>query len=141
MGTMEKGKATVSARADTTNADEGQPGRQRSTLAHPTMPVPGDTATKQVIDAFVQAVSAIPHVSMVLIEESGQYPKVWTVITAPPFDDAYSRPVYAAQMLVSEREDQPAVDFRLLNINELAAPLGTIVPAHHRVAYQQGVPR
>src|SRR5579862_3526988 len=115
MGTMQKGKVTVSAQADATNPDEGRPGRQRSTRAHPTMLEPGDTTTKQVIAAFVQAVSAIPYVSMVLVEESGQYPKVWTVIAAPPFDDAYSHPVYAAQMLVSEREDQPVVDFRLLN--------------------------
>lgn len=141
MDTTQKGQVTVSAQTDATNPGEGRPRRQRSTPAPTTMLAPGEAATKHVIDAFVQAVSAIPHVSMVLVEESGQYPRVWTVIAAPPFDNAYSRPVYAAQMLVSEREDQPVVDFRLLNINELAAPLGTVVPAHHRAAYQQSVPR
>ena len=77
-----------------------------------------------IVRAFVAAVRKVPHVQQVLVDDPEQVRHVWTVISAPPFEDQYRMPVYAAELGALEETDYPPVDFRLINTPELAIDPG-----------------
>ena len=68
---------------------------------------------------YVEKVKIIPEVQKVWLTADTNEPTIWTLISATPFDKATRHRVYQAQIEVIRASDQPIVDFRLVNLNEL----------------------
>ena len=85
--------------------------------------------------AFVAAVRKVPHVQQVLLDDPEQVRHVWTVISAPPFEDQYRMPVYEAELEALEQTGYPPIDFRLINTQELATDPALVLPSsYHTVS-------
>jgi len=79
----------------------------------------------------------LPHVQQILIEESRAPARIWTVISAPPFEDSYRIPVYEAEMVIHQQETYPLVEFRLINRQEIEQELTNVLPASHRILFER----
>jgi hypothetical protein len=89
------------------------------------------------IRTYVNAVSLLRQVEMVVLQ--GSTPddaRIWTVISAQPFDRMPRREVYEAQIEAQARAAEPLAEFRLLNVRELTIPLSSALPASYRVLYR-----
>lgn len=93
---------------------------------------------KNVVGLFVEAAKAIPEVQMVLVEDpSFDYPRIWTVISAPAFVFSYRRRVYDAQLVAQQQDKESLVDFRLINVQEIKGSVENVLPSGHRVLFQR----
>jgi len=87
--------------------------------------------------AFVDGVRTVPPVQQILIEESRVPARIWTVISAPPFEDSYRVPVYEAEMAIHQQATYPLVEFRLINMQEIGQELTNVLPASHRILFER----
>ena len=97
-------------------------------------------ARRDVTSLFVAAAQELPEVQMILVE--GSYPDdacVWTIIDAPPFEDAFRDRVYQAELDAFRQGEEPPVHFHLMNVRELRpdTDLKTVLPAPQRVLYRR----
>ena len=92
-----------------------------------------------VLSSFVDAVSGFPSIRLIALETSNledEY-RVWTVISAPPFEDQFRSPVYEAQSDALRLADYPLLAFRLLNSQELAVELTEALPESYVVLFER----
>jgi hypothetical protein len=87
--------------------------------------------------AFVSVVRKVPHVQQVLVDDPEYVRHVWTVISAPPFEDRYRLPVYEAELGALEQTGYPTIDFRLINMQEVAADLSSVLPSSYHTVYRR----
>jgi hypothetical protein len=87
--------------------------------------------------AFVAAVRKVPHVQQVLVDDPEQVRHVWTVISAPPFEDQYRMPVYEAELEALEQTGYPPIDFRLINTQELATDPALVLPSSYHTVFRR----
>ena len=87
--------------------------------------------------AFVAAVRKVPHVQQVLLDDPEQVRHVWTVISAPPFEDQYRMPVYEAELEALEQTGYPPIDFRLINTQELATDPALVLPSSYHTVFRR----
>jgi len=80
------------------------------------------------IAQYVKRVRRLPHVRSVAAEPEHGYIRVWTIISAPPFDFESRRPIYEVQQNVLQRTEEP-LEFRLINLNELDGGVQDVPPA------------
>lgn len=115
-------------------------GHSQGTASVVHAPDPALQAAKLALtQAFVDAISAMPQVRRVMIAETAPPIRVWTVISAPPFDPAYRKPIYEAEMEVLWDKSLPPVDFRLVNEQELDDDLNAVLPTLYRVVFERNV--
>lgn len=87
---------------------------------------------------FIHQVQAIEVVQEVLITEYGRVPIIWTVISAPAFEDEVLRPVYEAQGDVLRAIDRPLVNFRVVNLEEYPPESrDTAIPGDARLLWKR----
>ena len=86
---------------------------------------------------FVPAVRKVSHVRQVLVDDPEHVGHVWTVISAPPFEDRYRMPVYEAELGALEQTGYPAIDFHLINMQEVAADLSSVLPSSYHMVYRR----
>lgn len=87
--------------------------------------------------AYAATVQEIPYVHKVLLEESRNPAYIWTIISAPPFDDTYRRPVYEAEMAILQDARFPLVGFRLLDIQEVDDDLSMHLPTSQHILFER----
>src|SRR5687767_96825 len=58
-----------------------------------------DRGTARLVQSYVDQIAQLPWAQKVLVEtaKSG-HPRVWTVISAPPFEFQYREPVFQAEL-------------------------------------------
>lgn len=87
-------------------------------------------------EQFVQAVKSLDYVQMVVADASARdYTRIWTVISAEPFEMTYREPIYEAELEVVKQTDEPVVDFRLINIRETDQKVEDILPTEREVLF------
>jgi hypothetical protein len=92
-----------------------------------------DEATKR----FVREIKAITHVREVRLVVSGGAPVIWTIISAPPFENSPRYQVYEVELGVLRDLDEPMLDFRLINMDEFSQDaLEKILPRDGKILLQ-----
>ncbi len=71
------------------------------------------------------------------MEESRTPAYIWTVISAPPFEDTNRAPVYEAETAVLQQETYPLVGFHLINVQEIEQDLSNALPASHQILFER----
>lgn len=77
-----------------------------------------DAASHRLVERYVRLVTMVPQVRRVLLEQTAGGPRIWTVISARPFDDAPRDALYQAELEVLQEEPLASMDFRLVNLDE-----------------------
>jgi hypothetical protein len=63
---------------------------------------------------------------------------VWTVISAPPFEDDVRDPLYDAQINVLRKLDKPIIDFRVVNLEEFPkGAIDRIIPPYSETIWKR----
>ncbi len=80
--------------------------------------------------AYVKQIKDIEVVQEVRLVQQDEGSTIWTIISAPPFDDEARAPVYEAQLEVLRSLTKPVVGFYTLNVQELppGTERATVVP-------------
>lgn len=94
--------------------------------------------SRQACDLYVNFVKKIDIVQEVRRIETGEGVAIWTIISAPPFEDDLRDPIYDAQIEVFQRLDRHIVGFRVLNVREYPEDsLDKIVPLDSQVVWKR----
>ncbi len=89
---------------------------------------------------FADLLRGVDYVEKVVLEEAGwEGLRLWTVLSAPPFEEQYREAVYEAQSAVIDGLDAPVFDFRVVNVNELHGRVEDVLPAGAEVLYERPV--
>ncbi len=86
------------------------------------------------VKEYVEKVKPIEYVREVrVIENEGGYPRIWTIIEAPPFEDSLLNPIFEAEGEILRTGNIP-VDFELLNLSEYPdkTALSGVIPPEAR---------
>ncbi len=79
---------------------------------------------------FVDAVSELPQARQILLEDTEEGPRVWTVIEAEPFDRRHREPIYQTQGELLRNGSSIEVGFRLVNVSEFGADrMASVLPS------------
>jgi hypothetical protein len=99
----------------------------------------GVASRQRLVRAFVTEARLLPHVQQVLLETGPSVgpTRIWTVISAPPFESEYRQAVYQAELCAYDAAPSAVVEFQLVNLDELVDPPDHVLPAAHRVVYQR----
>jgi hypothetical protein len=92
---------------------------------------------ERVVTCFLQHVEKLPYVQRVLLESTAGRRRVWTVISAPPFDTDYRNPVRDAEVEALAASDIPVVGFRLINLREIEDDPVKVLPTPAFILYQR----
>lgn len=76
---------------------------------------------------------------MIALDDTVPFARVWTIISAPPFDSAYRRPIYEAQVAALSKVTRSGIDFRVVNIQEIGNDLADLLPNTYQTLYRQEV--
>lgn len=86
---------------------------------------------------YAKTVKRLPQVVAVAAEtRRGAFPRIWTVISAPPFESEYHRPIYEIERGILEATGLE-LEFRLVNIDEMDRPLAEVLPASAQILYRR----
>lgn len=86
---------------------------------------------------YAKTVKRLPQVVAVAAEtRRGAFPRIWTVISAPPFESEHRRPIYEIERGVLEATGLD-LEFRLVNINELNEPIEQVIPQSAQMLYRR----
>ncbi len=92
----------------------------------------------QVSRYYLELLEGYEFVRAVLSERDNVVrPRLWTIISAPPFDSRYRRLLYEAQAAATRLGNRPVIDFRLLNTEELSGDLGSVLPANYQTLFSR----
>ncbi len=86
---------------------------------------------------FVDTVKQLPWVRIVALQGTAPTARIWTIISAPPFDSNVRRPIYEAQVVALAMTTRPEVEFRLVNVQEVEDTLVDILPEAYQPLYQR----
>ena len=95
------------------------------------------TYSWEVLSHYVDRVAEIPAVRLVALSQSEEEETVWTVISAPQFEDDYRRPVYDAQSEAIRLADAPLFTFRVINLEEMRAELADALPERYLSLFER----
>lgn len=90
-----------------------------------------------VVQAFVAVARRLPHVQQILVDDPVQVRRIWTIITAPPFEDSYRMEVYEAQLAALGAAGYPPTDFRLINTQEFTTDINAVLPPRYQVVFRR----
>lgn len=91
----------------------------------------------EVLSHYVNRVAEIPTVRLVALSQPEEGDAVWTVISAPQFEDSYRRPVYDAQSEAIRLADTQLFTFRVINIEEMTAELADTLPEGYVALFER----
>lgn len=97
------------------------------------------TDSWEVLSHYVDRVAEIPAVRLVALSQSEEEVSVWTVISAPQFEDDYRRPVYDAQSEAIRLADAPFFTFRVINLEEVSAKLADVLPERYLSLFERAM--
>ena len=95
----------------------------------------------RLVGSYVDRARALPQVETIILD--GPIPgegRIWTIISSPPFVVTHRAAVYDAQAEALRAVPDAAIDFRLVNLQELAQDPVTVLP-DGPVLYQRPHPR
>jgi hypothetical protein len=64
----------------------------------------------------------------IAVERRGRGSRLWTIISAPPFDRIYRTPIYRLEQHL-QNDNPEALDFRLINLDELSDHDAAVLPS------------
>jgi hypothetical protein len=92
------------------------------------------SAVRSAANEFVGRVRELPQARRILLEESDEGSRIWTVIEAEPFARELRNPIYLAELAVLRSHPSAEVGFRLMNLVEQGAT--SIAPEGIEVLWQ-----
>ena len=97
-----------------------------------------DRDTARLVRSYVDQVAQLPWAQKVLVEKAkGGHPRVWTVISAPPFEFQFREAVFQAELAARQAAPTVLVDFRLVNPEELDHEAELTLPTDHAVVFER----
>jgi hypothetical protein len=90
-----------------------------------------------IVVAFLSAIQPLSQVKRVLVDDLLQTRHILTVISAAPFEFSEREPVYEAQLAALEQARYPTVNFRLINVEELAVSLDAAIPSTYHTVFRR----
>lgn len=89
-------------------------------------------------ESYARLVRSLPQVQRVLLERTMVGPRIWTIITAEPFQESPREAVYQAELQAMEQSAAVVMDFRLVNLCEFAPEShDSLLPAAADVLFQR----
>lgn len=91
--------------------------------------------TARLCKRYVDRVSQIPEVRVVVLSQGDNAPRILTIVDTAPFERAVRGRVYEAQQYVLLSTKSPLVEFRLINVSEVEEDLDKVVPPASTILY------
>jgi hypothetical protein len=85
---------------------------------------------------FVESVRDLPQVVRVAAEPRGRGWRLWTLISAPAFDNAHRESVYEAELSFLDRAGG-TFEFRVVNLEELTERALEVVPPNAVTVFER----
>lgn len=92
-----------------------------------------------VVRHFVDAIKHLSELCLVAVEGSSPTARLWTIISAPPFESRFRDQIYEAYIDALSMVEQPGVTLRLINIREFEDDIGDILPRMYGMMYRQNM--
>ncbi len=92
-----------------------------------------------VVRHFIDAIKHLSELRLVAVEGSSPTARLWTIISAPPFESHFRDQIYEAYVDALSMVQQPGVTLRLINIREFEDDIDDILPPIYHVMYRRDV--